>query len=232
MRRIDFHTLHCSASSQRQTVDTILRYHRDTLGWSVPGYHNIVEPDGTIHEVLKIETPSNGVKGFNAHNINTCYIGGVEMVKSKDIKGRITEVVGKPLDNRTPQQRSSVLKLVIKYNEMFPTAVIQGHRDFSVDKNRDGIITPDEWMKACPSHSVKEWLREINFKSSAPVKYFRTTSPSVNIRAGAGIEFPKVTNALPMNTRVKMLGIAGDWTFVELYNTEIVGWIKSQYISS
>ncbi len=46
---------------------------------------------------------------------------------------------------------------------MFPDAKILGHRDVSEDKNRDGIISPNEWMKACPSFSVNEWLKEIKF---------------------------------------------------------------------
>jgi len=40
---------------------------------------------------------------------------------------------------------------------------IVGHRDLSPDKDGNGIITPDEWVKLCPSFDVASWLNEINF---------------------------------------------------------------------
>lgn len=40
---------------------------------------------------------------------------------------------------------------------------IVGHRDLSPDKNGDGIITSNEWVKLCPSFDVTKWLNDINF---------------------------------------------------------------------
>ena len=37
----------------------------------------------------------------------------------------------------------------------YPKAVIQGHRDFSPDLNKDGKITPNEWIKLCPCFDAK-----------------------------------------------------------------------------
>jgi hypothetical protein len=37
---------------------------------------------------------------------------------------------------------------------------VLGHRDFSPDLNGDGLITPNEWMKACPCFDVSKKLSE------------------------------------------------------------------------
>lgn len=149
MRTIKYIVLHCTASPQTQTVKAITDYWKNVLGWKKPGYHHLISPDGTDNQLLPISEVSNGVQGHNAHSIHISYIGGVDSL-------------GNPVDNRTDAQKLTMEMLVRNYHNAFPDAEIKGHRDFSVDKNRDGIIQPNEWMKACPSFSVKEWLKEIN----------------------------------------------------------------------
>ena len=34
--------------------------------------------------------------------------------------------------------------------EMFPKAIIKGHRDLSPDKNKNEKIEKNEWLKECP----------------------------------------------------------------------------------
>ena len=97
----------------------------------MPGYHFIIKPDGEIVNLLPIEQVSNGVQGFNSQIINISYIGGVD---SKNV----------PLDTRTPQQKASLLKLLKELKQKFPTAIIQGHKDFPNVK------------KACPSFDAKK----------------------------------------------------------------------------
>ena len=52
-------------------------------------------------------------------------------------------------------QKASLRSLLKMLHKKYPTAVIQGHRDFSPDLNKDGKITPNEWMKACPCFDAK-----------------------------------------------------------------------------
>jgi N-acetylmuramoyl-L-alanine amidase len=158
MREIKYIVLHCTAGPQNQSVEVIQAYWK-SLGWKSPGYHHLIQSDGTDAQLLAIEKPSNGVKGFNSHSIHISYIGGVEVIKTVNSSGRPVHVLGKAVDNRTPEQIQTQIRLVKKYKAMFPKAKILGHRDFSPDKNRDGIIQPNEWMKTCPSFSVAEWLR-------------------------------------------------------------------------
>lgn len=159
MREIKYIVLHCTASPQTQTVEVIENYWKNVLKWKTPGYHHLIEADGTDNNLVSIDKPSNGVKGYNANSIHISYIGGVEVIKTKDKAGKPINVLGKAVDNRTPEQIKTQIKLVKKYKEMFPNAKIQGHRDFSPDKNRDGTIQPNEWLKTCPAFSVAEWLK-------------------------------------------------------------------------
>lgn len=129
MRNIKYLVVHCTATPQNTTVKSILNYWKNEKGWKNPGYHVMVEADGTPHELLPIEQISNGVRGYNTPSIHISYIGGI------DSKGHA-------LDTRTPAQKATILKYLKKWKGMFPGAKIQGHRDFPGVK------------KSCPSFNA------------------------------------------------------------------------------
>lgn len=136
MRPIHYIVLHCTATSQKATVESIQRYWKENLGWESPGYHYLIKPDGTAVNLLSIEHPSNGVKGYNKYSIHISYIGGID-------------AKGKALDNRTPAQLATMEKLVRQFKAQFPGAKILGHRDFP------GVA------KSCPSFDVKSWVASL-----------------------------------------------------------------------
>ena len=142
MRNIKYIAVHCTASHQSMTIEG-LKQEFKRKGWVNPGYHYVVSPDGKITQLLDEDKVSNGVKGYNSVTINVAYIGGID-------------TNGKPIDNRTDAQKASLHSLLKMLHKKYPTAVIQGHRDFSPDLNKDGKITPNEWMKACPCFNAKE----------------------------------------------------------------------------
>lgn len=146
MRTIKYIVLHCTATPQTTTVESIQRYWRTPKphgnGWKDPGYHHIIKPDGTIVDLHPIEKVSNGVAGHNATSIHISYIGGVD-------------AKGKAVDNRTDAQKAAQISLLRKYKAMFSGAKILGHRDFP------GVA------KSCPSFDVAAWLKEINFFQKA-----------------------------------------------------------------
>lgn len=142
MRNIQYIAVHCTASHQSQTIEG-LKQEFKRKGWVNPGYHYVISPDGKITQLLDEDKVSNGVKGFNSVSINVAYIGGID-------------VNGKPIDNRTDAQKASLHSLLKMLHKKYPIAVIQGHRDFSPDLNKDGKITPNEWMKSCPCFNAKE----------------------------------------------------------------------------
>ncbi len=149
MRTIKHIVLHCTATPQNASIDSIKNYWKTQLGWKNPGYHFMIQADGKVVETLPISQIANGVKGHNAHSIHIAYIGGV--------KG------GKAIDNRTKAQRQAMLALLCKLRPRFSNAEILGHRDLSPDLNNNGIIEPWEWTKECPSFDVRKWLKDLKF---------------------------------------------------------------------
>lgn len=76
MRNIERIFIHCTASSNTATRESILNEFQ-RRGWRNPGYHYLVEAKGTVHQLLDEKEVSNGVMGYNATAINIAYIGGV-----------------------------------------------------------------------------------------------------------------------------------------------------------
>lgn len=136
MRKIERIFIHCTAGSQRATVNDLMREFKNK-GWKNSGYHILVTADGKIHQILPFEKVSNGVKGFNQTSINIAYTGGI------DAKGNA-------VDNRTPEQKQSLMKLLIRLREKYPKAKIMGHRDISPDLNGNGEVDTFERIKECP----------------------------------------------------------------------------------
>lgn len=136
MRIIKYIAVHCTATSQKTSISAIQSYWKNHLGWKMPGYHFIIKSNGEVVSLLPIDQVSNGVKGFNSNTINISYIGGVD-------------VNGNPKDNRTKEQKESLLKLLTDLKKQFPTAIIQGHRDFPNVK------------KACPSFDAKTEYKNV-----------------------------------------------------------------------
>lgn len=134
-RKIRFIVVHCSATPQTTTVESILRYWRSPRpeapnGWKFPGYHYIVKADGEIVSLLPETLTSNGVQGYNSQCVHICYIGGIDQK-------------GKPLDTRTDQQKKALADSLVQLMRKYPSAIIQGHRDFPGVK------------KACPPLMLK-----------------------------------------------------------------------------
>ncbi len=217
MRAIKYIIIHCTAGPKNQTTDSI-KAHWKSLGWKRFGYHHLIAEDGKIENITPIEEPSNGVAGYNASSIHISYKGGV-----KD---------GKPYDSRTDAQKASIEMLVRKYHEMFPDAKILGHRDFSPDKNRDGIVSPNEWMKACPSFSVSEWLKSIQLDPNATPPVVRKTIISkggvVNVRKENNTTSAVVYQCAP-GTAFIVKEVKDGWSFGTI-SDKIKGWIRNDFI--
>lgn len=130
MREIKYIVIHCTAAPANQKTSVILDYWKRVNGWRDPGYHFIVNADGSYEQLHPIEKPSNGVAGYNANSLHICYKGGANGV-----------------DTRTKEQKATLLDLVRKYSRLFPNAEIKGHRQFA------GVT------KLCPSFDVTEWVK-------------------------------------------------------------------------
>ncbi len=148
MRAIKYIIIHCTAGNQKQTIADLKNWWRKGMGWNNVGYHWVVEANGAATRLAEDSQVTNGVAGFNANAIHISWFGGV----TKDLKS---------IDNRTPEQKESLQDLAEAYKRKYPNATFKGHRDFSPDKNKNGIIEPSEYIKNCPAFDVAAWIKEI-----------------------------------------------------------------------
>lgn len=147
MRFIKYIVIHCTAGYG--DVEAIRRFWKQSLGWKNDGYHYFIYTDGTIVQLNPLSTITNGVKGYNTPSVHISYQGGVDRNN-----------YNKAVDTRTKAQKESILKVLGDvYLELSKTQAIDaikilGHRDFSPDKNGNGVIEPFERIKECPSFDV------------------------------------------------------------------------------
>lgn len=144
MRKIDTIVIHCTASKEgvKLTVDDIRRQHK-RLGWSDIGYHYVVYANGHVAEGRPVEKIGAHVSGHNATSIGIAYVGGLNKF-------------GKAADTRTDAQKEALHNLVNALLILYPGCKVVGHRDLSPDKNGNGIIEPNEYVKMCPCFNVAD----------------------------------------------------------------------------
>ena len=149
MRTINLFVVHCSATREDCTLspEALDVMHR-RRGFNGTGYHYYIRKDGTLYLTRSLERIGAHAKGFNAHSIGICYEGGL------DCRGR-------PADTRTPEQCAALRLLVHQLLGKFPDCRVCGHRDLSPDRNGNGEIEPEEWIKVCPCFDAEEEFKEL-----------------------------------------------------------------------
>jgi len=153
MRKIDLIVIHCSATREDRTLtqDDLETLHR-RRGFNGTGYHYYIRKDGRVVLTRPLERVGAHTKGWNAHSVGVCYEGGLDCH-------------GRPADTRTPAQRATLRLLVHQLLETFPGSRVCGHRDLSPDRNGNGEIEPEEWIKACPCFEVAGLFTENTVKA-------------------------------------------------------------------
>ena len=153
MLNYDKITVHTSATKPGANVNAavIRHWHKNKKpkGWSDIGYHFVIPENGELEIGRPLERMGAHVKGFNKNNIGICLVGGLD---DKD----------KPSFTFNKKQMET-LRLIIdtlRFRFNIPVINVKGHRDYSPDKNKDGVITKDEWLKVCPCFDVGEWYNE------------------------------------------------------------------------
>lgn len=144
--------IHCAATANGKAVSAgdIDEWHRqrgfkrhDTyVDANYPlahiGYHFVINVDGSVTQGRRIDEVGAHTKGYNSRSIGICLVG---------------------ISEYSAAQWSSLKQLVNELRQQCPDInTITGHRDLSPDKNGDGKISPNEWVKNCPGFSVSDWL--------------------------------------------------------------------------
>lgn len=138
-RKVTDIVIHCSNTIEgkdfyAQNIDI---WHKQR-GFRKIGYHFVIDLDGTIELGRPLGEIGAHVTGHNSESIGICYIGGLDQNK-------------KAKDTRTDEQKDALEFLLKELVSAFPTVnKIAGHRDYSPDKNGNGIIDKYERLKECP----------------------------------------------------------------------------------
>lgn len=149
--------LHTSATKPTMDIGAaeIGQWHRQA-GWSGIGYHYVIRRDGRVETGRNERDVGSHVRSFNSKSLGICMVGGLA-------------ANGKAHDNYTREQWASLKALVNQIVRRYPQAVILGHRDFSPDRDRDGVVEPHEWIKDCPCFNARKWALDSGFPA-APLK--------------------------------------------------------------
>lgn len=147
--QIDSIVIHCSATRAGQDVRAadIDKWHKER-GFAMIGYNYVIDLDGTVEvgrplnrDGAHCNTAGLSGKSYNKHSVGICYVGGLD-------------AFGNPADTRTDAQKIAMEQLVHELMNEYPIKEVIGHRDASPDRNGDGKITPNEWIKMCPCFDV------------------------------------------------------------------------------
>ena len=148
MREINLIVVHRSATrADRDFTENDLEVCHRHRGFNGAGYHFYIRKNGDIKNTRPLEKPGAHALGYNAHSIGICYEGGL------DVRYR-------PADTRTEWQKHSLRVLIRTLLMDYPGCRVCGHRDLSPDRNGDGRISPEEWVKECPCFEVTSKLYE------------------------------------------------------------------------
>lgn len=152
---VKYIVVHCSATNPKQDFDVEdLRSMHLKRGFKKVGYHFVITRAGDIQTGRSLDEAGAHVMGYNNQSLGICLIGGVD-------------VKNKPEDNYTLEQYASLAQLVEALVEMYPKAIVQGHRDFP------------NVAKACPCFDVKAWYKDTveNTVTTNPIK--RANTPAI-----------------------------------------------------
>lgn len=147
---IDSLVIHCSATRAGQDVRAadIDKWHKER-GFAMIGYNYVVDLDGTVEigrplsrDGAHCNKAGLSGKSYNKHSIGIVYVGGLDEN-------------GNPADTRTLEQKQALADLVYKLIDQYPIIEVIGHRDASPDKNGNGVVEENEWIKQCPCFDVR-----------------------------------------------------------------------------
>jgi len=162
MANITHVVVHYSATYEDQNLTRadIDRMHK-ARGWKMVGYHYVIRRDGTV-EIGRPETMVGAhVGGQNTGKIGICCIGGLNRATGPNVG----------VDNRTPEQIESLVKLIRDIRKRHPRVEVVGHRDLAATQ--------------CPGFDVRVWWAKVQ-KQAAPAP--TPVAPDAPVRT---IEPPK-----------------------------------------
>lgn len=178
MRSINLIVIHCSASPNGVFIapERVDAWHRERGFKRTPaavakfnsklphiGYHWLIGTDGRLYPGRHTDEVGAHVAGSNTGSVGICLVGtdkffAAQFAALTELLCTLAqtwqhELLAKPEQVAYSTRPAAALALFAKMKIR-----ITGHRDLSPDKNGDGKITPNEWLKTCPGFPVAELL--------------------------------------------------------------------------
>jgi N-acetyl-anhydromuramyl-L-alanine amidase AmpD len=148
--RTDAIVIHCTASrfGVADNVESIRKMHIER-GFKDIGYHFLIGLNGEKWTGRRpLGAQGAHVRYFNETTLGVSYVGGL----GPD---------GKPADTRTTAQTAAMLAVIRPLLQLYPRAVILGHRDLSPDMDNDGWVEANEYVKQCPCFDAGPWAKSV-----------------------------------------------------------------------
>ena len=142
--------IHASATKPQMDIGRReIREWHIAKGWADIGYSLVIRRNGLTEAGRHPDDIGAHVAGLNSISTGICLVGGLYHDGSEavdDFPGLFTK-----------EQESAAVIAIQFYKALYPSAEVVGHRDLSPDKNMDGKITRNEWLKSCPGFDVRAW---------------------------------------------------------------------------
>ncbi len=140
--------IHCTATTSDWSKERLLRFFRNSRGWSKPGYHYYIRKDGSVDTLVQLDRDSiiswkevaYGASGYNSTSIHVAYAGGVNSL-------------GRTTDTRTPAQKAAIINLVDSIRGWHGNLPVYGHRFVA--------------NKGCPSFDTAKEFGDKDFRDEA-----------------------------------------------------------------
>lgn len=165
--RTDLIVLHVSATPPSRDIGAaeIDAMHK-AKGWQGIGYHFVIRRNGKVETGRAANQIGAHVAGWNSVSLGVSLVGGVDDH-------------GRPQDNRTAEQNATLLAFLPKLIADYRHAKICGHRDLSPDRNRNGRVDQDEFIKACPCFDAIPWARSHGLPAADIRGYWDQKAPEL-----------------------------------------------------
>ena len=128
--------VHCSATRPMQDIGVkeIKRWHLERKFKDI-GYHFVIRRGGILERGRDLDDVGAHVAGYNHCSIGICLVGGLNERS-------------RPVDNFTEKQMETLSSLLDTLQDIYPEAMVLGHRDFH------------NVAKACPCFDVGAWQKQ------------------------------------------------------------------------
>lgn len=211
----------------------------------------IIDRDGTVTQMVAFNRrawhagPSRykGYTGLNSHSIgiefdNIGYVRKAADGGFVDYRGKkFVPDEGQEMTAAAHPRVGSGMLYWPSYTDIQLQAGIDVTKAIIAKYDIKDIVTHEEidtrgWKTdvgpAFPQQTFKNLLRNESDDSPNQGVYHTVTASSLNVRSGAGTQWPKFDSLL-RGTRVRVNEFAGDWAFVTLPDDE-QGWVAHRYL--